>query len=120
MVAFPCGKLAEEADEHFHESLSKRGKVLPQWLVEHRQAPYPSVDSVLATIAAESAKHHRVFDTTVFYSENIRVTRLVRWAALRSEWLFVAIDVLAGLLAPLIRQPNEANSYRAVIVVKFR
>ncbi|MDQ3257150.1 MAG: class I SAM-dependent methyltransferase [Acidobacteriota bacterium] len=120
VVAFPCGQQAQQTDKDFQRKLVKLGKTQPEWLVEHLQNPYPSVESVLLKIKAESIKYHYQSNTKIFYSEHIRVTQILRWTASRSGLLYIGINLLAGLLSSLIPHPSENNSYRAVILVKFQ
>ena len=120
VVAFPCGRQAEDADKAFQRSLSQQRKMSPSWLEEHLEGPYPSVASIVEMMTSASVKYHREIYTDVVYSENIRMTRMIRWAASRSVLVFFAIDLLAGLwVASRRRQLNEANSYRAIIVARF-
>ncbi|HEX8652187.1 MAG TPA: class I SAM-dependent methyltransferase [Pyrinomonadaceae bacterium] len=120
VIAFPCGQRARQVDEDFQRRLVKLDKAQPDWLVEHLQNPYPSVESVLSKIQAESMKYHRHSIMKIFYSEQIRVTQMLRWAASRSRLLYIGINLFAGLLSSIIPQPNENNSYRAMIFVKFQ
>jgi hypothetical protein len=121
VIAFPSGRQAEEADRAFHHSLSRRGKTSPGWLLQHLEESYPSADAIVNVLVAAAAEQRRQVDTAVVYSEHIRVTRLIRWAAARSVLLFFAVDVLAGLWAALVRPSSGAtNSYRAIVVARFR
>jgi len=120
VVAFPFGQRARQTDEDFQRSLVKLEKAQPDWLVEHLQNPYPSVESVLLKIKEESMKYYRHSDIKISYSEQIKVTQMLRWAASRSELLYIGLNLFAGLLSPLIPQPTENNSYRAIILMKFQ
>lgn len=120
VVAFPCGRRARQTDEEFHQRLVQLEKAEPAWLVEHLQDAYPTVESVLSKIRAESMKSHRPCDATVCYSEQIRVTQILRWAAVRSDLLYIGINLITGLLGSILPRPHENNSYRAIVLVKFR
>ncbi|MFL6228738.1 MAG: class I SAM-dependent methyltransferase [Pyrinomonadaceae bacterium] len=119
VVTFPHGPRARQTDEEFQRSLVQLNKAQPDWLVEHLQNPYSSVESVLSKIKAESVKYHRYSEIKIFYSEQVKVTQMLRWAASRSDLLYIGINLCAGLLSSILPQPNEHNSYRAIILVKF-
>lgn len=120
VLAFPCGQQAQETDQDFREKLVKLNKAQPDWLVEHLQNPYPSVESVLSKIKEEARKYHCKTDVIVSYSEHIKVSQVIRWAAAQSGILFVGLNLLAGLFTSLIPQPSGDSSYRAIVVVKFQ
>jgi SAM-dependent methyltransferase len=120
VVAFPCGRRARQTDEEFQKNLARLDKAQPEWLVEHLQDAYPSVEWVLSKIRAESVKYDRPCDTTVCYSEQIRVTQILRWAAVRSDLLYIGINLIAGILGSIVPRPNANNSYRAIVLLRFR
>lgn len=120
VIAFPAGALARKTDEDFRTNLDGSGRARPDWLDEHLSNPYPTVEWVAERIRAEAAKTSRESHIEVFYSEHLKVTRLLRWAASRSGALYVGINLLAGALAPLIPRPGETNAYRAVVLARFR
>lgn len=120
VIAFPSGARARRADEEFRDNLGAHGKAEPVWLGEHLQNQYPTVEWVASKIRDEAAKTARPSDIKISHSEHIKVTRLLRWSAARSGLLYVGLNLLAGILAPLLPRPDESNSYRAVVLAKFR
>jgi hypothetical protein len=54
------------------------------------------------------------------YCEPARVSRLVRAAAARSTLLYAAVNLLFGLLLPLIPEPSEETGYRMVLFAEPR
>lgn len=119
VIAFPCGPNAEQTDRKFHARLVRSTQAAPEWLVEHLQNQYPSVEGVLVKLASESGVQRRSVDARVFYCEHIGVTRLLRWAAWRSRLSYIGINLVAGLFMRLIPRPRKDNSYRAVIIATF-
>jgi SAM-dependent methyltransferase len=118
IVAFPVGAQAEGVDREFHNALVEREQPEPDWLVEHLSHPYPTVEAVLAQIREAAAD--RRSEVSVSYSEDIRVTRLLRRAAVHSKFLYMGLNLVAGVLSPIIPRPVASNSYRAIITVKFQ
>jgi hypothetical protein len=120
VLTFPCGQLARYADEDFRNRLANRHKPEPCWLAEHLQNPYPEVESVLTTIQAEAARYHRSVRARIYHSEHIEIARVLRRAASRSKFLYIAANILTGLLLPIIPSPGRDNSYRTVVVAEFQ
>lgn len=121
VIAFPCGQLARQTDENFQAELNKSKKDAPEWLEEHLQNPYPITGSVLSLINSESLKRDKkVKETKIFYSENIKITRLLRWAAAKSKFLYIPLNSLFGLLFSIIPKPEEKNSYRTIVLIRFQ
>lgn len=121
VLAFPFGQLAREVDENFQKDLIKSKKSSPEWLDEHLLNPYPSIEDILSIINSGSSKYgKKINKVEMFYSEDIKITRSLRWAAAKSKFLFIALNSLFGLLLPVIPKPNKNNSYRAIILIQFQ
>lgn len=120
VIAFPVGPRAQRTDEDFRQSLARKRRAEPDWLDEHLRNQYPTVEWVASKIEDEAQRTARRSDIRVFYSEHIKVTRLLRWSAARSGALYVGLNLLAGALAPVLPRPGETNSYRAVVLATFK
>ena len=77
----------------------------------HRAHPYPT-DTALAESVRRANGDARI---SLSYCEPARICRLVRAAAARSDILYAAVNLLFGLLLPLMRQPSAATGYRMVL-----
>lgn len=119
VLAFPCGLQARQTDESFAAQLNQFSKSQPEWLDEHLDSPYPELQSVLSVIETEAVNHNKKARIKTFYSEPIRVTRLLRWAASRSRLLYMTANLVAGVVHPLISQTNKDNSYRVILIAEF-
>lgn len=120
VITFPCGACARRIDEDFRERLIQAHKTPPEWLREHLQNPYPSLEWALSRIAAEMTKHDRRAKIEISYSEQVRIAQLLRWAASRSSLLYIVLNLLFGLLIPFLPRPGELNGYRVIILIKFQ
>ena len=119
VLAFPCGAQARQIDESFAARLNQFNKPQPEWLDEHLHSPYPQLQSVLSAIETEAVKHDKKARVKTFYSERVQVTRLLRWAAARSKFLYLTFNLLAGVLHPLIPSPGKDNGYRVILIAEF-
>jgi len=119
ILAFPCGSQARQIDESFAAQLNQLDKPQPDWLDEHLHSPYPQLNSILSVIETEAIKHNKNVRTKTFYSERIQVTRSLRWAASHSKFLYLAINLLAGVMHPVTPQANKDNSYRVILLAEF-
>jgi len=119
LIAFPSGKGARHVDEYFDTELAKLKQPKPDWLVEHLQNPYPDIEFVLNKLETEAKRYGYKIRTKVVYSEPVVISRLIRWSAARSGFLFLANNLIAGSLLRLIPRPSFENSYRSIIVAEF-
>lgn len=117
VIAFPFGKNAYELDVEFKRRLKDKGKPEPEWLTEHLQNQYPELKTILTTVNEVAANGKNTVKTTVSYSENLGVTRALRKLATRSKFLYVFMNILAGM-SPVVLQSDENNSYRVIIVTE--
>jgi hypothetical protein len=110
LIACPNGKLARSCDREYERALLERERPVPEWITEPSPHPYPTAgvaDSVRRASADASM--------SIAYCEPTRVSGLVRAAAARSKLLYVAVNLLFGLLLPLIPEPSEETGYRLVL-----
>ena len=119
VITFPCGADARRLDEGFERELTRRGQPVPDWLKEHLQNRYPEIDEIVAGIEAEAKRTGRVVSTSVQYSENSTIARCLRWSAIRSKYLYLANNLVAGVFLPLMPKAGAANAYRAIVVAEF-
>ncbi len=119
VIAFPFGTQAQQIDENFAEHLKRLDKPQPDWLNEHLHSPYPQLETVISAIEAEAGYNNKKVNIKTFYSESIQITRLLRWAAIRSKFLYLTFNLLAGLMHPIVPQTNRNNSYRVILLAEF-
>jgi SAM-dependent methyltransferase len=111
LIACPHGHIAQSCDRKYERALEARGRPIPEWITEHRAHPYPTDSSV-----AESVRMaNRDARISLSYCEPASICRLVRAAAARSTTLYAAVNLLFGLLLPLMPQPSAATGYRMVL-----
>ena len=119
IITFPCGKKAREIDEAFNKELTDSHQPIPDWVSEHLADQYPDAGSVSAEIEAESQKLGRKVRTSIFYSENLRVAKYLRWSAARSRYLYLVGNIASGFLLPVLPGATKENAYRAIILAEF-
>ncbi|MFZ1702569.1 MAG: methyltransferase domain-containing protein [Pyrinomonadaceae bacterium] len=119
VITFPCGERARNIDEYFEKELKDRGQPLPEWLAEHLANRYPEAKEIIDEITTEAESSERKVSTQVIYSENSTVAKILRWSAARSKYLYIAANLLAGILLPIMPKANAANGYRAIVFTKF-
>jgi SAM-dependent methyltransferase len=115
VIAFPAGTAARVMDEDFKQKLDGSGQPLPDWLAEHLQRPYPKTDDVVAAIEASGRKVAASID----YSENLAVAKFLRWSAVRSKYLYLTANMIAGILLPVMPWASRNDAYRSIIVAEF-
>jgi len=119
LVAFPYGQSARKIDEKFYERLKSTDQQIPEWLAEHLQFEYPEIDSVRQVMQSEAGKRGLGITIRVSYSENVKLTSLLRCAAAKSTILYVIGNFLIGLLQPLFPKVRQGVSYRAILIGEF-
>lgn len=120
IFAFPSGEQARQIDEDFATQLNQSNKSQPPWLVEHLDNPYPELDTILSMIETEAINCGKKAQTKMFYSENIKITKLLRKASIRSSLIYLTLNALTGLIRPLLSSVNKHNSYRVILIAKFK
>lgn len=120
VVSFPSGNAARRVDEAFHRNLIQRNMPVPDWVNEHLADNYPEVESVVAEVHGQATKLGREVDTSVFYSEHIEVTKFLRWAAVRSKYVYIISNFFLGIVLPVFLRAGVDNSYRSILVVRLR
>lgn len=119
VITFPSGKQARQIDEEFCKSLEATGQPVPDWLSEHLANQYPEVEEILSAIQAEASLRGRRISTSVHYSEALVMSKLVRWAALRSRYLYFVGNIVAGFLLPVLPKAKSEMAYRSIVLVVF-
>lgn len=116
VIAFPTGAAARAMDEAFERKLTASGRPLPEWLAEHLENPYPETADVVAAIEGSGRKA----TTSVVYSENLAVAKFLRRWAVRSKYVYLMANLLAGIFSPIMPRPaSSRDAYRSIIVAEF-
>jgi SAM-dependent methyltransferase len=119
LVAYPQGKLAADMDEEFRRDCELHGKASPSWLIEHQRQPYPVSSTIVEQLHTAVRATGRKAIISLTYCEPASVSRIVRRAAARSNFLYAAVNLFFGALLPLIRSPNDSNGYRAIALIEL-
>jgi SAM-dependent methyltransferase len=119
LITCPNGQVAERADAAFRRSLDIRGQTVPEWLVEHQAEPYPTSSAVATNLREAAHTGGRSLRISFSYCEPVYVARVVRGAAARWRGLYVAANLLFGMLLPLVPEPGAANGYRMIVLGEF-
>ena len=117
LLAFPHGATARHCDEVYRRAREERGKALPEWLIEHQQQAYPTSSELAGLLERAAHRIGRTARISLSYTEPVRVCRLVRAAAARSDGLFLALNLLLGALFDTFPTPGAETSYRAMVLV---
>jgi hypothetical protein len=120
LITCPNGQVAEHADSAFRRALDIRGGTVPEWLLEHQAQPYPTSSAVAANLREAAHAEGRTLRISLSYCEPVAVARIVRGAAARWRGLYVAANILCGMLLPLVPEPGAANGYRMIALGEFR
>jgi SAM-dependent methyltransferase len=119
LITCPNGQVAERADAEFRRSLDVRGHTVPEWLLEHQAQPYPTSSAVANNLREAAHTGGRSLGISFSYGEPIDIARIVRGAAARWRGLYVAANLLFGMLLPLVPEPAAANAYRMLALGEF-
>lgn len=119
LVACPHGENGQACDAEFQSALGSRNRPMPEWLAEHQRQEYPTITKVAEKLRAAAAASGRKVKITVSYSEPVRACQFVRGAAARSDALYLAANLLLGVLLPLVPAPKSENSYRMVMLAEL-
>ncbi len=119
LVACPHGENGQACDAEFQSALESRSRPIPDWLAEHQRQTYPTTTAVAEKLRQSAAASGRRVKISLAYCEPVNACLFVRGAAARSEALYVALNLLLGLLLPLIPTPNSEKSYRMVMLAEF-
>jgi SAM-dependent methyltransferase len=114
VITSPQAEIAERADAEFQRAAHSRGVPAPSWVGTSLMNPYPTVDGIAAAIRHADPRA----DVSVSYAELIGGSRLVRAAAVRSRALYAVVNIVLGLLMPVMPRPDAAQAYRALIVAR--
>lgn len=119
LIAFPSGKIGRMMDEAFNGELIDAGQPIPDWLAEHLENEYPETDTIVGAIENEAAGIGRKVRIRIFYSENLSVGKCLRWIAVRSKYLYLIGNLVAGFLLPVLPKAKKDNAYRSIILAEF-
>jgi SAM-dependent methyltransferase len=114
VIAAPQGEVADRSDAEFEQALLARGAPVPPWVLASRANPYPTVPAVLDAIRQADPGA----EVSVSYGEPVRISRLVRGAAVRSSALYALVNLVFGVVARAIPPPDATRGYRMLIVVR--
>ena len=116
LLACPHGATARHCDELYRRALEERGKNLPEWLIEHQRQAYPTGSGLVELVEGAARRVGRMGRISLSYTEPARVCRLVRAAAVRSNPLYLALNLLLGTFFNAFQTPGIDSSYRIMIV----
>lgn len=119
LVACPHGENGQACDAEFQSALESRGRPIPEWVAEHQRQEYPTTTKVAQKLREAAAASGRKAKITLSYCEPVQTCRFVRGAAARSDALYLAANLLLGLLLPLVPAPKSENSYRMVMLAEL-
>jgi ubiquinone/menaquinone biosynthesis C-methylase UbiE len=119
VVAFPAGPKARAMDEEFERKLKAAGEAVPDWLEEHLANPYPDAEQICEVITREANRQGRSAVIKKQFSESLRVAQILRNAASASKYLYLAGNLAAGFLLPVMPRPGGDDAYRTIIVAEF-
>ncbi len=119
LLACPHGENGPACDAEFQSALENRGRPIPDWVAEHRRQEYPTTTKVAEKLREAAADSGRKVKISLSYSEPVQACRFVRGAAARSDALYLAANLLLGLLLPLVPEPKFENSYRMVMLAEL-
>lgn len=119
VITFPDGERARKIDLDFETELRIRDLPMPEWLEEHLSDRYPEADETVSAIEEMAGELGRSVSTRVAYSEHSSVASFLRWSAARSKYLYISVNLITGLLQPLMPQPPAETAYRAIVVAEF-
>jgi hypothetical protein len=119
VVACPHGENGQACDAEFQSKLESRSRPMPEWLTEHQRQEYPTTTKVAEKLREAAAASGRKVKITLTYCEPVRICQFVRGAAARSDVLYLAANLLLGLLLPLLPAPESENSYRMVMLAEL-
>jgi ubiquinone/menaquinone biosynthesis C-methylase UbiE len=119
VIGFPFGENAQSIDRQFKQELNDASQPEPEWLTEHLENQYPDLQATLAMIERIAAKRQKKVETAVYYSENLKVTRLLRRFSLKSKKFYILMNILAGLALTNLKS-DKNNSYRTILVIKIK
>jgi ubiquinone/menaquinone biosynthesis C-methylase UbiE len=119
LVACPHGENGQACDAEFQSALESRSRPIPEWVAEHQRQEYPTTTKLAEKLREAAAASGRKVKITLSYCEPVQVCRFVRGAAARSDALYLAANLLLGVLLPLVRAPTSENSYRMVMLAEL-
>jgi hypothetical protein len=119
VISFPEGKRAYSIDNTFRAALVDASATVPDWLSEHLESEYPEVPVIKSFISKEAIRTGRKTKVSIGHSESLRVSKWLRWTAVRSRYLYIVANLIAGVMFPLLSRPSGENSYRSVLLVEF-
>lgn len=117
VIACPHGEAAHNCDAQFLSACLGRGQSPPSWVLEHQSHPYPKATVIDSQVRKYISEAGRTVTTSLFYCENVGLSRLVRSAAVFSPLLYVMTNLFLGaIIDPLVPSPNDKNSYRMILL----
>ena len=119
VVACPQGDVAARSDAAFQSALERRGRAVPEWLIEHGRQEYPEVQSLTEQIRAAADATGRSVRITVSYGEPLKLSRILRGAAVVSDWLFIATNFVFGLLFSTRVPKSAGEGYRMIVLAEL-
>lgn len=119
VITFPSGSGARRMDEEFHKALIDRKQPIPDWVSEHLANQYPEPDEIVDEIEKVASMNGRKVRTAIYYSEALVMSKLVRWAALNSRFLYFAGNLVAGFLLPVLPEAKKHDAYRTIVLAEF-
>lgn len=120
-VGFPFAGEPERLDRSFYEQLTGRSREIPEWLDEHLRQSYPVLTEIKKILRTAFAERGDDVQFSVSFSENLKLTKVLRRAAVMSGKAYVLANTFFGLTLPVhSKSRTEKNSYRAIIFARVR
>jgi len=119
LIACPHGRIAIECDEEFRRACARRARSIPGWLLEHQSQSYPELSALVKAIDKAATESGLAARISISYCEPARVCRFIRAVAARSDWLYLGVNLLFGLLFSLLPTPGAGDSYRVILLVNL-
>ena len=119
LIACPHGLIAQACDDEFRRASERHRRPTPDWVSEHLRQPYPSETAITEQVTSAAGETGRGVKVSLWYCEPTVVTRMVRAAAARSDLLYAGVNLLFGMILPLLPRPDAGNGYRMVLLAEF-
>jgi SAM-dependent methyltransferase len=119
LVACPHGAIAQSLDHDFRRDIEKHNRPVPDWVNEHLQQPFPEQAAIRELVEQAGDDTGRGVTVSEWYVEPLAVSGLIRVAAARSNWLYLGLNLLFGVMYPLLPKPRAGESYRLVLLAQL-
>lgn len=119
LIACPHGATAQACDDEFRRASRQRGRPVPGWVDEHLANPYPDPEMIKESLESAASAKGRGARVSLSFCEPLAGSRLIRSVAARSPALYVAVNLMLGIMLPLFPAPRTDKSYRMILLTEF-